>query len=373
MSSFGRNDLSDPSLRAAVARLLRRKLPAQEVDDAVQTVLTEAYAAPEIPDSREAASRWLLGIARHKAVDFFRKRRELPTDEVPTVAVQMDHEERDFVRFMLADVAGEQAPLVDVLLREADGEKLEQLAAEVGVAAPTLRQRVSRLRRFLREKRALELALVAAALVALAIAFGRFRASGKPKLLPDIVAPQVDPPMAKARELRDRADRSCGNQAWQECLDQLDDAKKLDPGGDGAERSKSLREKATRELNPTVPETQKADPDARAPVRKKDDFSREFTKPPARIVNPPKEPPVDPAPVEAKPPAKMEAPEQKRPNKKGAKDRTTREPSPVSSQNAFPESTDPKFGPSTGALPTADESATKAEPPMPKKRGKGGK
>ncbi len=284
MSSFGRNDLSDPSLRVAVTRLLRRKLPAQEVDDAVQTVLTEALAAPEIPDTREAASRWLLGIARHKAVDFFRKRRELPTDEVPAAAVQMDHEERDFVRFMLAEVSGDQSPLVDVLLREADGEKLEHLAAEAGIAAPTLRQRVSRLRRFLREKRALELALVAAALVALAFAFARYRA-GKPKLLPEILAPQIDSPIARARELRDEAERSCNNAAWKECIDQLDEAKKLDGAGEDTAKTKALRDKATRELNPP-PEVPKPAPNVVDSAQPTKDLSGPSAQPSGRPLLP---------------------------------------------------------------------------------------
>ncbi len=267
MSTFGRNDLSDPGLRAAVQRLLRRKLPAQEVDDAVQTVLAEALSAAEVPDSREAAGRWLLGIARHKAVDFFRRRREVPTEDVPTVAVEMDHEERDFVRFMLADVSGEHAPLVDVLLREADGEKLEHLAAEAGIAAPTLRQRVSRLRRFLREKRALELALVAAVLAAMAIAISRWP-SGRPRLLPEIVAPQVDAPVARAREWRERARGSCETQLWQRCLDELDEAKKLDPAGDEFPNARELRKKAEDGLHPPSPRPEPTPAPEPTPVSK---------------------------------------------------------------------------------------------------------
>jgi len=57
-------------------------------------------------------------------------------------------------------------------------------------------------------------------------------------------------PHEKAEALRDEAVASCTRWFWAECRTKLDDAKKLDPAGEGADRVRALREQIAAGLNP---------------------------------------------------------------------------------------------------------------------------
>ena len=61
---------------------------------------------------------------------------------------------------------------------------------------------------------------------------------------PEPVVPSADP-LAAAAELRRKAAAACDAKQWSACLAALDEARALDPDGDGASTVKSLREKAT--------------------------------------------------------------------------------------------------------------------------------
>src|SRR5450432_2814780 len=67
--------LANPTVRHAVASAVRRGLAPPEADDVVQAVFCEALDARSLPSDPLEIPYWLVGIARHKVIDFHRRRR----------------------------------------------------------------------------------------------------------------------------------------------------------------------------------------------------------------------------------------------------------------------------------------------------------
>jgi RNA polymerase sigma factor (sigma-70 family) len=172
--------LADPSLTAALSHFVRARVPEPEVQDIVQSTLTEALDADQHPDGDEDIVRWVHGICRHKVVDWFRRsRREVPRDlesgeEGPVAAAESAPQSAmDLLRWAQKELpeGEENEKTLEWMLREGEGEKLETIAAEANVPAPRVRQRVSRLRRYYKARWAAQTAALAALLlIALAIA-----------------------------------------------------------------------------------------------------------------------------------------------------------------------------------------------------------
>jgi RNA polymerase sigma factor (sigma-70 family) len=267
--------LADPSLRSALVRFVRARVPAVEAEDVVQATLTDALAASSAPDDPEELRRWLHGIARNKVADFHRKAgREVPRE--PTAADELvadsaPHSARELLRWaerQLPDGAEAQSTL-EWMLREGDGEKLEHIAEEANLPAPRVRQRVSRLRRHLRARWAAAIAAVAA-LALVAYAVWRTAQPG-----PEDIAREEIPPSApdeRAAELRKRAFELCDTGEWRRCLESLDGARAIDPAGDDDARVRAARAAAGRALEPpplAPPDSKKSLPDKPAPERRR--------------------------------------------------------------------------------------------------------
>ncbi|HEX3345349.1 MAG TPA: hypothetical protein VHS09_12285 [Polyangiaceae bacterium] len=191
--------LADPTLTAALSHFVRARVPEPEVEDIVQSTLTEALDAEQPPDEDEDIVRWVYGICRHKVVDWFRRaKREVPRDlespdEAPVAAAESAPQSAmDLLRWAKKELpAGEEnEKTLEWMLREGEGEKLETIAAEANVPAPRVRQRVSRLRRYYKQRWAAQAAALAALLlIALAIALSLRRRH-------DEVAPAPGPSFA---------------------------------------------------------------------------------------------------------------------------------------------------------------------------------
>lgn len=257
-----RHPLEDSRFREALARMVRRRVPESDAEDIVQSAIAEAFASGKSADDPDGLRRWVWGVARHKVVDHFRRRRRM-ADELPDVADDRDkpaYDELDLLRWAKRELpAGENAEeTLQWMLREADGETLETIAEESNVPAPRVRKRVSRLREYFRERWSGQTAaLVALGIVAALLAL---YALGRKK---DDIAKDVPPapsvraplPQEVAEQKRREAFEKCDAGELRPCLDLLDEAKGLDPKGDLSEAVQRARKAAEDKLAPPpVPE-----------------------------------------------------------------------------------------------------------------------
>ena len=268
--------LAEPAMRRSIEDFVRRRVPASDVDDIVQTVLVEALASPSRPHDEDELKRWLLGIARHKVVDHHRRRTRETTAEIPDLPVgPAPIEERSIAEWAEKQAGGDgdAKSTLEWMAREGEGEKLEAIAAEEKVPAARVRQRVSRMRRWMKERWLAELA-AAAALVVLAVVLWRiFRkdepiAAPNPEPKPSSISPDV-PPIERARNLRVQAFKDCDRGMWRECLDRFDEAKQLDPAGDLDPKIGAARAKANDALQ-NEPQKTKSKSDLPTQIQQKD-------------------------------------------------------------------------------------------------------
>ncbi|MFO0561836.1 MAG: sigma-70 family RNA polymerase sigma factor [Polyangiales bacterium] len=161
------------ALRDALRTLARRRVPERDVEDVVQVVLAEAAASKTRPEDPTSARRWLYGILRNKIADYHRKpaREELveSVGEGATSESPDDPAVKSLLEWAMRELpSGMDSPrTLEWLLRESEGETLEEIAKSERVSPEQVRQRVSRLRRFFRERwaaQALALGLLAGAL-----------------------------------------------------------------------------------------------------------------------------------------------------------------------------------------------------------------
>jgi DNA-directed RNA polymerase specialized sigma24 family protein len=161
-----RQSLADASILGRLHSMVRRTIPADAVRDVVHQVVCEALAAAEPPDDPDAVRPWLFGIARHKVADFHRARRAIAAgvDLEQLSAREAPLEARSLLRGILADASSDPRAVqtMDWMAREAEGERLDDLAREAALRPATVRQRVSRMRRWLRKRWAGEALLLAA-------------------------------------------------------------------------------------------------------------------------------------------------------------------------------------------------------------------
>ena len=163
--------LASTSTRRWLCRYVSSRVPACDVEDVVQATLLDAVASARAPDRSEDLERWLLGIARYKVVDAHRARGRTRRTEATEAAACAPSVEA----VAMAEWAARQLPpgpsgarTLRWMVREAEGEKLEAIADEEGLPAERVRQRVSRLRRFMRDRWRAELGALALLLIAAA-------------------------------------------------------------------------------------------------------------------------------------------------------------------------------------------------------------
>ncbi|HEY5375291.1 MAG TPA: sigma-70 family RNA polymerase sigma factor [Polyangiaceae bacterium] len=251
--------LADPGLRRAVEAAVKRRVRGDDAEDVVQAALADVLSAARVPEDAEEFRRFVFAVTRNKVFDHFRRRvREAPEEEAhEPAASEAPLSARDILRWAEAKLPDRDAQhTLEWMLREGDGEKLEQIARDANVPAPRVRQRVSRLRRFLREHWAAELMLgtLSLALLAAGTAF-YYRhlhrtneiAEHNPVLLPE---PPQSPEM-QGRELRRAALLRCEKSDAAECLAGLDRARALDPAGDRAAEVVNARSAAAARLAPS--------------------------------------------------------------------------------------------------------------------------
>jgi RNA polymerase sigma factor (sigma-70 family) len=154
--------LVDPVLRRAVESAVRRRVRGDDADDVVQATYTDVLAARQLPEDEQEFRRFVFGVARNKVFDHFRRQRRSPEElsEDDAEGGEQPLSARDILRWAEGELPDSEAQdTLQWMLREGDGEKLEHIARDARVPAPRVRKRVSRLRKFLRERWAAELML----------------------------------------------------------------------------------------------------------------------------------------------------------------------------------------------------------------------
>ena len=247
--SWQKDALSNPELRRDLTRMVRTRAPEADVEDIVQAVLLEAIAAEKAPADPTELRKWVFGIARHEVADRHRRagRVELTDDPLEAPAASAPHGAADLMRWVEAELPSspDAEKTLEWMAREADGDKLEAIAAEEKLPAARVRQRVSRLRRFLRERWAAALIV----LIAGAAAFLASRLTQRDVPAPVASTRNGELPLEQARELRAGALEQCRQKAWEACVEGLDRARALDPAGDDADAVRAARAAAARGLS----------------------------------------------------------------------------------------------------------------------------
>lgn len=160
--------LADPALRRAVEAAVRRRVRGDEADDVVQATYTDVLAARQLPEDDEEFRRFVFGVARNKVFDHFRRQKRTPEElsDDDADGGEQPLSARDILRWAEGELPDSEArDTLQWMLREGDGEKLEHIARDARVPAPRVRKRVSRLRKFLRERWAAELMLAGLAVL----------------------------------------------------------------------------------------------------------------------------------------------------------------------------------------------------------------
>ncbi|HEU4536204.1 MAG TPA: sigma-70 family RNA polymerase sigma factor, partial [Polyangiaceae bacterium] len=258
--------IDDPALHAWLRSYVRRRVPSDEADDLVQAVLCAALEARQRPPDAAGLRRWLTGVARHLIARHYegsRSARRSDDEAFEPAQAPPPFEERSLVRWaeLQAEAIAHGPETLDWMAREGEGEKLESIAREAELPSARVRQRVSRLRRWMKGRYLAELALASTLAMALAWWWTRREDVSGPKVVDDAptASPSVPTPAeraAAAAEQREAAARLCERRDWAGCLEALDAAKRIDPAGDLAPAIEGLRraaaEATAREL-PTPP------------------------------------------------------------------------------------------------------------------------
>ncbi|MEO8796513.1 MAG: hypothetical protein ABI551_01385 [Polyangiaceae bacterium] len=149
-----RRQLETPGFLARLANIVRRRVPASDVDDVVQSVVCDALGSAFIPIDDGEITCWIFGIARNKVADVHRRaKREASAPDEPAGGARIG-EHRILLRSVALDAISTERgrEAFDWIVREHDGDELARIAEETRVPAPVVRQRVSRLRRALRTR-----------------------------------------------------------------------------------------------------------------------------------------------------------------------------------------------------------------------------
>lgn len=127
---------------------LRALLPPEAVEDVTQEVFIAAVQGLDSYRGQSLFRTWLGAIARHKAMDYYRRRGRQPTT-VPLDAEQdrpaetdLQQDDRELVRLALRRLPAHYQEII--LLRFAEGMPFDQIARTLGLSLEAAKSRFRR-------------------------------------------------------------------------------------------------------------------------------------------------------------------------------------------------------------------------------------
>ena len=138
------------TLGPLVVSYLGRLVPAADIEDVLQRVFYEVWRVHERYDPRLPLRAWVLGIARKRAIDHLRRRRDVvvPLDSVRDLTGEDGRETADRlvwadeVRTALDQLPGPQRRVIE--LAYFDGCTQREIASALNVPLGTVKTRTSR-------------------------------------------------------------------------------------------------------------------------------------------------------------------------------------------------------------------------------------
>lgn len=129
-----------------LTRYFQRRLPAGEVDDAVQETLLGVHRRRHTYDPQSPFGPWLAAIAKHKWVDQLRTLGRQPADGLPDDLSIGDHEASVVSASVLASLLGELRPAQAqaILLVRVHGYSIEDASGETGLSPSAIKMNIHR-------------------------------------------------------------------------------------------------------------------------------------------------------------------------------------------------------------------------------------
>jgi RNA polymerase sigma-70 factor (ECF subfamily) len=129
-----------------LARYFRRRLPAGEIDDAVQETLLAIHRRRHTYDPRLPLTPWLAGIAKRKWIDQLRGMGRRPTEELPSDLAVTGHEAAVTSASVLASLLDQLRPAQArvITLVKLQGFSVEDASRETGLSVSAVKMNVHR-------------------------------------------------------------------------------------------------------------------------------------------------------------------------------------------------------------------------------------
>lgn len=133
-------------ISAWLTRYFTRRLPAGEVDDAVQETLMAVHRRRHTYDPRYPFGPWLAAIAKNKWVDQLRSLARRPEDELPEDVAVGDHEATVVSSSVLATLLGALRPAQAqaILLVKVQGYSVEEASSRIGLSPSAVKMNIHR-------------------------------------------------------------------------------------------------------------------------------------------------------------------------------------------------------------------------------------
>ena len=257
------------------SRLRNKGVWLQEIDDIAQTVTAELLAMADPPDDMDGCLAAARRAANDESIDTFRKsaRRgahnagptpyaDRVTAEDPTEAATWHPIDRARQIALLREKLDDgslSARDAQLLALDADGADAIEIGQELNLAPQTVRNALSRAKGVVRAAWNSRLKGPLALLAVLLLSWWAKREHDRraQRDRNDIhqdapFAPPL-PPMERADRLRHDARDACADRDWMKCIEELDDAKKLDPAGEERPEVQEMRQRIENETRLSGP------------------------------------------------------------------------------------------------------------------------